>query len=195
MIMQLVTVSLGYLLASNLAKFNWGEFGWLLVSTALVASGAGALNHYMERESDAHMRRTENRPLPTGIIQPVSAFIFGILLVSVGIWIAFQYVQFWTAFLSLLTVFTYLMVYTPLKRLTWLNTFVGAVPGALPPVGGWVAVSGHFGWAAWVLFLILFAWQHPHFYAIAWLYKDDYAKGGFKMLPSEDPTGFETRVP
>jgi len=97
-----------------------------------------------------------------------------------------------TGFLSLLTVFLYVLVYTPLKRVTWWNTVIGAIPGALPPVGGWTAVTGHLDYGAWIVFLILFVWQHPHFYAIAWMYKDDYERGGFKMLPVVHPDGRST---
>jgi len=164
----------------------------MLVGTALSSGGAAVLNNYLERDCDSKMDRTKKRPLPQGTITPSEALSFGLLLVLLGVGLLAWQVNLLTGFLSLLTVFLYVLVYTPLKRITWLNTVIGAVPGALPPVGGWAAATGHLDAGAWILFLILFIWQHPHFYAIAWMYKEDYSRGGFKMLPVVDPEGSST---
>ena len=164
----------------------------MLFGTGLSSGGAAVLNNYIERDIDGKMHRTCKRPLPTGSITPSEALSFGLLLVLFGVGILAWQVNLLTGFLSLLTVFLYVLVYTPLKRVTWLNTVIGAIPGALPPVGGWAAATGHLDMGAWALFLILFIWQHPHFYAIAWMYRDDYQRGGFKMLPVVEPDGIST---
>jgi protoheme IX farnesyltransferase len=168
------------------------SFFILLVGTAMSSAGAAVLNNYLERDCDGLMNRTKKRALPCGAISPAEALSFGLILVLLGVSLLTWQVNLLTGFLSLLTVFLYVLVYTPLKRVTWLNTIIGAVPGALPPVGGWAAATGHLELGAWVLFLILFIWQHPHFYAIAWMYRDDYSRGGFKMLPVVDPDGAST---
>src|SRR6266404_6560672 len=129
------------------------------------------------------MVRTRSRVLPTGLIEPHTALAAGVRLVLFGVLFLACAVNLLTGFLVLLAAFLYVLVYTPLKRLTWLNTSFGAIPGALPPLCGWAAATGRLDAGAWVLFLILFAWQHPHFYAIAWMFKDDYRDAGFKMLP------------
>jgi len=162
---------------------------FLLLGVALVTGGSSALNHYLEREFDSKMLRTKNRPIPSGIILPGHALNFSIFLILLGIFILYVKVNILTAFLSLLTSFLYVMVYTPMKRASWLNTTVGAVPGAIPPLGGWAAATGGLSFEAGILFLILFLWQHPHFYAIAWMIRDDYKRGGFKMLPVVEPDG------
>jgi len=164
----------------------------LIVGTALSSGGAAVLNNYIERDIDSRMQRTRLRPIPAGIISPSEALSFGLILVLAGVSLLVWRINLLTGFLSLLTVFLYVLVYTPLKRLTWLNTVIGAIPGALPPVGGWAAATGHIELGAWIVFLILFVWQHPHFYAIAWMYKEDYRRGGFKMLPVIDPEGVRT---
>ncbi len=164
----------------------------MLLGTALSSGGAAVLNNYIERDCDQYMNRTKTRPLPRGVISPPEALEFGITLVLMGVGLLAWQVNLLTGFLSLLTVFLYVLVYTPLKRVTWWNTVVGAIPGALPPMGGWTAATGSLDAGAWILFLILFVWQHPHFYAIAWMYKDDYARGGFKMLPVVEPDGRST---
>jgi protoheme IX farnesyltransferase len=138
------------------------------------------------------MHRTKKRPLPAGLVTPSEALTFGLVLVLLGVTLLAWQVNLVTGFLSLLTVFLYVLVYTPLKRVTWWNTVIGAIPGALPPMGGWTAATGSIDLGAWVLFLILFIWQHPHFYAIAWMYRDDYERGGFKMLPVVAPDGRST---
>lgn len=157
-----------------------------LVGVGLTSGGAGVLNHLLEVECDSRMPRTRNRPLVTGEVTPAEALVFGVYLVLGGVLLLMWQVNLLTAFLALLTTFLYVLVYTPMKRLSWLNTLVGAVPGALPPLGGWAAARGEVEAGAWVLFAILFIWQMPHFYAIAWIFKDDYRKGGFKMLPVTD---------
>lgn len=192
-IMSLVLVSsiLGYYLGGN----GIDSFSRLLITlfgTTLTAGGAGALNHYLERDADSLMERTKNRPIPKGIIQPGNALMFGILLVLVGTVILVMQINLLTGFLSILTAFLYVLVYTPLKRITWLNTSIGSVPGALPPMGGWAAATGELETGAWILFAIMFLWQHPHFYAIAWMYKEDYALAKFKMLPVLEPDGKRT---
>jgi protoheme IX farnesyltransferase len=138
------------------------------------------------------MIRTRDRPIPAGIILPSHALNFGIFLTLGGVLILYTKVNILTAFLSLLTSFLYIMVYTPMKRTSWLNTTLGAVAGAIPPLGGWAAATGTLNFTAGMLFLILFIWQHPHFYAIAWILKDDYRRAGFKMLPVMEPDGRRT---
>lgn len=167
-------------------------FTMTLLGTALSSAGAATLNNYLERDCDLEMERTKERPIPAGIITPNEALIFGLVTALAGVALLAWQVNILTAFLSLLTTFLYVLVYTPLKRISWWNTVVGAIPGALPPMGGWAAATGELGIGAWIVFAILFVWQHPHFYAIAWMYKDDYARGGFKMLPVEYPDGKRT---
>jgi heme o synthase len=163
-----------------------------LFGTALVASGAAALNQLLEREYDARMRRTASRPLPSGRLQPVTVMLFGGICSLAGtIWLALL-VNPLTSVLGAVSLVSYLFIYTPLKRITWLNTAVGAIPGALPPLMGWAAARGELAGGGWVLFAILALWQLPHFFAIAWIYQEEYAKAGFKMLPSVDPDGSRT---
>jgi heme o synthase len=163
-----------------------------LLGTALVSSGASALNQYLERGLDARMRRTASRPLPAGRLRPVDALAFGLALSATGIVLLASFVNPLTALLATVTLVTYVLVYTPLKPITTLSTLVGAVPGALPPVGGWAAATGGLGPEALTLFTILFLWQIPHFLAIAWLYREDYARGGLRMLSVADSTGRAT---
>ena len=163
-----------------------------LLGTALLASGAAALNQFLERKFDARMRRTEDRPLPSGRLHPDTALVFGGICSATGlIYLAFA-VNTLTSLLGAVTLASYLFIYTPLKRITTLNTMVGAIPGALPPLMGWTAARGEISAEGWSLFAILFFWQLPHFFAIAWIYKDEYAKAGFKMLPGIDPDGRRT---
>jgi len=164
----------------------------MLFGTACSSGGAAALNNYLERDIDCLMNRTKGRPLPSGTLTPAEALAFGLSMVLIGVGLLAWQVNLLTGFLSLLTVFLYVLVYTPLKRLTWLNTLIGAIPGALPPVGGWTAATGSLDTGAWILFLILFIWQQPHFYAIAWMCREDYSRGGFKMLPVVEPDGRST---
>lgn len=164
----------------------------LLVGTAFTAGGSGALNHWWEREHDAKMRRTRNRPLPAGRIAPASVAAYGIGMIAAGLALLFAFVNPPTTVLAAATALGYLLVYTPLKRRTKYNTLVGAVPGALPALGGYVAATGTFGSVGWAIFAILFLWQLPHFLSLAWLYRDDYAQGGFVMLPVVEPDGRST---
>jgi protoheme IX farnesyltransferase len=153
------------------------------------AAGSAVLNNVMERDLDARMERTRNREIPAGRILPEHAMGFGLLL-SIGsvIWLVLT-VNLLTAFLVLATAFLYVVVYTPLKTRTWLNTTIGAIPGAMPTLCGWAAAMNNLDFGAWVMFAILFAWQHPHFYAIAWIYRKDYEKAGYKMLSVVDKSG------
>lgn len=188
--MVFVTLAIGFFMAPGPHDF-W-LFVATLIGTGLASAGAAALNHCLERDVDALMERTRDRPIPSGVIHPIHALIFGVVLVLVGVTFLELAVNLLTAFLVLLTAFLYVLVYTPLKRLSWLNTFVGAIPGALPPMIGWAAATGEMGFGAYILFLILFAWQHPHFYSLAWMLRDDYTRGGLQMLPVIDPTGRRT---
>jgi protoheme IX farnesyltransferase len=163
-----------------------------LLGTALVASGAAALNQLLERDHDARMRRTAGRPLPAGRLQPVTVMLFGGVCAAVGTMYLALLVNPLTSVLGAISFISYLFIYTPLKRLTWLNTMVGAIPGALPPLMGWAAARNELSGGGWALFAILAFWQMPHFFAIAWIYKDEYAKAGFRMLPSVDPDGSRT---
>jgi protoheme IX farnesyltransferase len=161
-----------------------------LLGTALVAGGASALNQLLERRTDALMSRTENRPLPAGRLQPVEVALFGLALgVSGMTYLALTLPRPLAALVAVGAFGSYVFVYTPLKRRTTLNTLVGAVPGALPPVIGWTAVTGTLDPPAAVLFLVLYLWQVPHFLAIAWVYRDDYARAGLRMLPVVDRPG------
>ncbi len=177
----LVTTALGFYLADGF--HHPLRMIITLLGAALTCAGSGVLNHYLERDVDALMDRTKHRPIPSGVISPANALGFGICLILLGLSILCVGVNLLTAFLSLLTSFLYVIVYTPMKKLTWLNTTIGAIPGAIPAMGGWAAARGELGVEAWILFLILFTWQHPHFYSIAWIFREDYRKAGFKMLP------------
>lgn len=189
--MVLVTFAVGFVLAGGSLFRDWAQLLIGLLGTCLSAAGAGALNNYMERDIDRLMKRTMKRPLPAGRLSPFSALIFGGLLVIAGVGILL-FVNLLTALLSFFSAFLYVAVYTPLKRRSWLNTPVGAIPGALPVLGGYTAFSGTVDQLGLALFALLFIWQHPHFYALAWLYKEDYARGGFAMLPVVDSNGSRT---
>lgn len=159
----------------------------LILGTTWIASGTAALNQWYERELDGLMQRTGTRPLPAGKILPARALVFGIALSVLG------FVELWlgcnllTAMLGLFTLASYLFLYTPLKRVSPHSTTIGAIPGAMPPLIGYAAAAGVLTWDAWALYAILFVWQFPHFYAIAWMYKDDYARAGIRMLPVVEP--------
>ena len=163
-----------------------------VLGTALVACGAAALNQLLEREHDAKMHRTENRPLPSGRLQPDTVLMIGAGLSMAGLVYLALAVNVLTAFLGAVTLVSYVFIYTPLKRVTTLNTMVGAVPGAIPPLMGWTAAQGEVSVQGWALFAILFLWQLPHFLAIAWMYREDYARAGYAMLPVLDETGERT---
>jgi protoheme IX farnesyltransferase len=163
-----------------------------MLGTALVAMGAAALNQYLEREYDAKMWRTEDRPIPSGRMTPEGALIIGGVCGGAGLIYLTLAVNPLTGLLGAITLGSYLFVYTPLKRVTTLNTIIGAIPGALPPLMGWTAARGTITVEGWSLFAILFFWQLPHFLAIAWMYRDDYERAGFVMLPVVDPQGERT---
>jgi len=187
----LVTTGVGYVL--GVPRLDVGALGPLLhvmIGTALCAASGAVLNQWMEREPDRLMHRTRTRPLPAGRVDPSSALAFGGLLGLLGT----GHLAWWLAsplpaVLAFATIVIYALVYTPLKRRTSLCTMVGAITGALPPLIGWSAARGEIDAAGWMLFAILFVWQMPHFLAIAWVYKDDYARAGFPMLPVVDATG------
>lgn len=191
LLLVLVTTTIGYYLGAegNVTNRLYLE---LLLGVALACAGSSTLNHYLEREFDSKMERTRNRPIPSGAILPSHALAFGVSLVLFGIALLYTQVNILTAFLTLLTSFLYIMVYTPMKRVSWLNTTVGAFPGAMPPLLGWAAATGTLNFDAGMLFLILFVWQHPHFYAIGWMFREDYKKAGFKMLPCLEADGRRT---
>ena len=189
--MILVSTALGYFMGGN-GISNYQHFILTLLGSCLISSGSGALNHFAESESDKIMYRTNLRPIPAGIILPENAMIFGVALIFIGSGILYFFINTLTCVLALITALMYLFIYTPLKKLTWLNTPIGAIPGAIPPIGGWVAATGSLDPEAWILFAILFLWQHPHFYAIALMFKDDYKKAGLKMLPVVEPNGSRT---
>jgi len=160
-----------------------------VLATGLVAGGANALNMLLERRLDARMRRTMARPLPSGRLTPVEVFVFGSALGVGGVaWLALATTPL-AALLAALTFLSYVLLYTPLKTRTTLNTHIGAIPGALPALIGWAAVEGTLGPLPWALFWIVYLWQIPHFLSIAWIYREDYEAGGFRMLPSVDPDG------
>jgi protoheme IX farnesyltransferase len=186
-----ITTVAGFYLASN-GPLDWLRLINTLCGTLFVAGGTAALNQYIERHMDSVMRRTANRPLPTGILQPKEVLIFGVATIIAGtVWLLVA-VNALSAFLALATSVSYLAAYTPLKTRTTLATAVGAVPGALPPLIGWAAVHGTLSLGAWVLFAILFVWQFPHFMAIAWMYREDYGRAGILMLPVVDRSGDKT---
>ncbi|MCF7801492.1 MAG: heme o synthase [Candidatus Marinimicrobia bacterium] len=184
----LMTTFMGFFIASR-GVMDWSRLVWLLVGTALASGSAGALNHYWESDIDASMSRTADRPLPAKRLAPILALNFGVLLGLAALTVLVVFINPITAFLGGLTIALYIFIYTPMKRKSTLNTLVGAIPGALPPLAGWLAVQNLFTWEAVSIFLVFFLWQMPHFYAIAWLYREDYSKGGFIMLPNVDKTG------
>lgn len=191
-VMVLFTVAIGALAASP-ATFDFVQLVHTLVGVALVAGGASALNQWIERYTDAAMRRTENRPIPAGRVSASEAVVFGVTLSCLGlVYLAVIVIHPLATVLSAVTLVSYAFIYTPLKSRSTLNTLIGAVPGALPPVIGWSAITGTIDRGAWALFLIVFFWQIPHFLAIAWMYRDDYARAGLKMLPTCDVDGVMT---
>ena len=187
-LMVVLTTWMGFSLGSSQAP-DWATCFHAIVGTSLLAAGASALNQWWESDLDALMRRTASRPLPAGILTPLTVLAFGVVMSILGLlWLVFS-VNLLTAFLGALTLAIYVFVYTPLKQITELNTWVGAIPGALPPLMGWTAATGELGAGGWSLFAILFFWQLPHFMAIAWLYREEYSQAGFRMLSGRDPEG------
>jgi heme o synthase len=187
----LITTAAGYLIG-NTGPIDWVAFFHALFGTALVAAGTNALNQYVEREHDRKMKRTRLRPVPDGRISPRAALFFSASIAILGTLYLGLATNWLTAGLGALTLVSYIFVYTPMKRVTNLCTIVGAIPGAIPPVMGWVAATGSIDPGAWLLFAILFFWQMPHFMAISWIYREDYARGGFAMLAVEDKDGSAT---
>ena len=178
----LISTALGYYLGES-GMINNLKFIYTMLGTAVLAGAAGTINHCIEKDLDILMDRTKSRPIPAGLISSQTALYFGLVQSIVGFIVLWIFVNKLTAMLGLTTIVLYLFVYTPLKKITWLNTTIGAIPGAMPALGGWAASSNELSPDAWILFAILFLWQHPHFYAIALMCKDDYKRAGFKMLP------------
>ena len=189
--MVVVTAAAGFYLGTR-GRFDLSDFINTLIGTALVAAGSSALNQLREREVDARMDRTRGRPLPSGRVSPKAAALFSWSAAILGVGYLAWRVNLVTAALAILTLVSYVFLYTPLKQRTSLNTLVGAVPGALPVVGGWTAAGGHIDGVVLSLFWILFLWQLPHFLALAWLYREDYRRGGFEMLSLDDASGRAT---
>ena len=185
-----ITTAAGFLLGSSaaLAHFPWMPFLHALLGTVLVASGAATLNQLIELRYDAQMRRTARRPLASGRIPPSHALWFGVLLSVCGVVYVAISTNALASMLAALTLLSYLFLYTPLKRITPLCTLVGAIPGAAPPLIGWAAARGRLDPAGWVLFAIVFLWQFPHFTSIAWMYREDYARAGYLVLPADEGT-------
>ena len=181
----------GFYLGSS-GRFDLWLFVHTAVGTTLLGGGAGALNQYIERGYDALMKRTERRPLPAGRVQPMEVFLFGTIISIAGLVQLTVFTNPLTGFLGAITFATYLFLYTPLKRMTTLSTIIGTIPGALPPMMGWTAVRNELSPEAWALFAILVCWQMPHFLSLAWLYRKDYARAGYKMLTVVDQEGTRT---
>ena len=187
----LICTAVGYWFGCGFS-FHWAILGHALLGTALLASGTSALNQWYEVDSDAKMRRTRRRPLPAGRIKRRYGLAFGLLLSGAGFADLWYGTNLLAASLGLFTLLSYLLLYTPLKRRSPLCTTVGAIPGAMPPLIGYAAASHGIDLSALALFLILFVWQFPHFDAIAWMYREDYARGGIRMLPVIEPDGEST---
>jgi len=187
----LMSTGIGYFFGHRVPLDLWLLLNTLL-GTALLASGTATLNQWYERDADARMHRTESRPIPSGLVTPLKAFLFGLALIVLGEVELALGVNGLTAWIGFATVGSYLLLYTPMKQRTWLSTTVGAFPGAMPPLIGFAAARGALTLEAWVLFAIIFLWQFPHFYSIAWMYKDDYARAGIRMLPVVEPDGVST---
>jgi len=186
----LVTTAVGYAVGLS-SGFDLAAFAALLAGTALVSGGASALNQYWEREADARMRRTSARPIPSGRVAPGDALAFGLVISAAG-FALLATVNGLTYFLGVIALATYVLAYTPLKRVTSLCTVVGAIPGAIPPMMGWAAARGGLDAGAWGLFSLLFLWQLPHFLAIGWMFREDYERAGFPMLTVLDRDGGST---
>ena len=185
--LSVVTAVVGYLSANPSRDFN-GLIS-LLLGTSFAAGGAAVLNQWIERAADAKMVRTRERAIPAGRVHPLHALIYGLALSLFGCLILYAGANGLAAILTALTIVTYTLLYTPLKQVTTWNTVIGAIPGALPPLIGCAAANGQIDVLGWILFAILFFWQMPHFFAIAWTYRKDYAQGGFVMLSNADETG------
>jgi protoheme IX farnesyltransferase len=194
--MVVITGWAGFYLGSMQSGISSVQRGLLdtLVGIALVSAGASALNQSLERKTDAKMTRTADRPLAAGRFSLGAGVLAGIGSLGLGAWWLLMYTNPLTVALALLTAFVYVAIYTPLKRVTTMATFIGAFPGAMGPMLGWTAARGRIEWQAVALFAILFVWQFPHFMAIAWMYREDYAKAGIRMLPVVQPDGWSTVI-
>ena len=186
----LMSTGIGYFF--GLPSHAWRDINWLLLlhtilGTGLIASGTAALNQWYERAADRKMHRTADRPLPSGRLSAGRALTFGIVLSLAGFVELWLGVNLLSGLIGAFTLASYLFLYTPMKQRTWWSTTVGAIPGAMPPMIGYAAAAGAITRESWVLFAILFLWQFPHFYSIAWMYKEDYARAGIQMLPVVDP--------
>ena len=190
--LSVVTAVVGYLSANPSKELN--VLISLLFGTSLAAGGAAVLNQWLEREADARMVRTRERAIPAGRVNPLHALIYGLSLSVIGCLIVYVGANPLACALTAITIATYTLLYTPLKRFTTWNTLIGAIPGALPPLIGWAAATGKIDLLGWVLFAILFLWQMPHFFAIAWTYREDYAQGGFVMLSNADNNGHKVAL-
>jgi protoheme IX farnesyltransferase len=186
-----LTSAAGYYLGS-VSTPDLVRMAQAVVGTALVAGGSAVLNQVYERDTDARMRRTRMRPLPDQRVAPHEAAVYGCVLSAAGVGILALSTNWLAAALALATLAIYVLVYTPMKRTSTLSTLVGAIPGALPAVIGWSAARGDIAIGGWTLFAIVFLWQIPHFMAIAWMYRDDYRRAGFPMLPVVEPDGLRT---
>jgi len=201
-LIELTKIRIAFLvLTTTVIGFYLGQQGiqspelllYTLLGTLLCSAGSSVLNNVIEVETDAKMNRTKDRVLPTKKISLFTASFLGTLFIGFGLAILFEKVNTLTSILAFCTVVSYLVLYTPLKKVSWINTSVGAIPGALPPLGGWTAATNSLDPGGWILFFILFFWQHPHFYSIAFIHKEDYARAGLKMLPVID-NGNKTTV-
>ncbi|HAV13424.1 MAG TPA: protoheme IX farnesyltransferase [Opitutae bacterium] len=190
--LSVITAVVGYLAADP--SRNFSVLISLLIGTSLAAGGAAVLNQWLEREADAKMVRTQSRPIPAGRVSPLHAFIYGLCLSVLGCYLLYAGANLLAGTLTAATIASYVLLYTPLKRLTTWNTLVGSIPGALPPLIGWAAAEGRISTLGWILFAILFLWQMPHFFAIAWTHRKDYAQGGFVMLSNADANGRKVAV-
>ncbi len=186
-----VAAAVGFRMASP-SPLNWGRFLGVLLGTALVSGGTAALNMWIERDADGRMLRTAKRPLPAGRMRSGTALGVGLALATIGGGYLYFFVNPLSSALALATLASYLLIYTPLKQRTQWCTFLGAFPGAAPPLIGWAAARGTLDPGAWALFAILFLWQFPHFLAIAWMYRQDYERAGMRMLPPADVDGVVT---
>lgn len=190
-ILVLVTTAVGFYLGWE-GPMNFAALGHAVLGTALAAAGAAALNQWWEHKFDGMMLRTRGRPIPSGRMLPHEGLLAGALLGIAGVVYLALVVNFLSALLAAITIILYLLAYTPLKKISTINTLVGAIPGAIPPMIGWAAARGALDAGAWSLFVILFFWQMPHFFALAWMYRADYARAGFRMMSNDDDTGLRS---
>ncbi len=187
-LLVLLTTAVGFYLGAD-GPINWSALLHTVLGTAAAAAGAAALNQWWEYKLDAMMHRTQSRPVPAGRMRPTEAVVIGSAFSIFGVMYLALVCNALSAALAAITIIIYIFAYTPLKLVSTFNTALGAIPGALPPMIGWAAARGTLDAGAWMLFAILFFWQLPHFFAIAWMYREDYARAGFQMISSDDPTG------